>query len=628
MMKFNQLLVGAMVSLLTMASCGKEASDAPVLASEVKTDQVESKMRQVRIKLDAGSNEGLRVVYGTHADGSGKLTGLQLEEGKNLIIRVAVRGGGSTNVVAQDIAFTKVPGENRGVYDGVISIPEAVPGSNAGYQIAAVFLRQEGGVSNHTSSAADFSTGPVVLDPTQRSHALTIGHLSDTRVLTQAGGKTQDIAVPYISKWQPIGVDAAAKATYRAVLDLNPIGTLLRMRIRNESETSLNVHSIKVVSSSYTPRIGVHFTGDSGTDEVFWISDNFYSTVDYALAEPVTLAPKQTSAWVYTWVMPRATTHELMTSATIGMTADPATRVYSPVAFRTNKPLPFGSVPMTLVYGGPHTANLGDFSDNDLEWGTETTPAIPKMAIEYLADYALDAAGTGFVSDYDTSNTNVGWFNHTDALARFSGPITIAGQRYSMPTLNEMKSIFPYMFDESGIGLGLIVKGKTTHDLIERDVKIGSVTKTYKSDFHTSQDGRAIYAIRFKDDKNYNKTAFRYRLETIGASAVYRVECIYLGADSYDKIEDVAKDAFWTANSAKIKVATLPLYGSRLVGNGIEQPITSVNRLAYYLLNAPKVDKTSIHFMAFEPASGIYSGRIFISIGSSERTFPILLFKR
>lgn len=627
-MKFNQFLVGAMALLLTVSSCSKEASDAPLRTSEIEASKAETKLRQIQVKLEAGSEEGLRVVYGTNADGSGKLTGLQLEEGKSLILRVAVRGGGSTSVVAQDIAFTKVPGENRGTYSGAISIPEAVPGSSAGYQIAAVFLRQEGGESNNSAPAADLSSGPVVLNSSLSEHTLAFGAGPAARVLTVAGDKTQHIPVPYISKWQSIGVDASTKTTYRAVLDLNPIGTLLRMRVRNESDTNLDVHSIKLVASSYTPYVGVFFTGDTGTDEVYLTSSNYYSTLDYPLSQPLTLGPKQTSGWFYTWVMPRVTTQELLTSASIGMTANAATRIYSPVAFRTNKPLPLGSVPMTLVYGGPHTADLGDFSDNDIEWGSEVAPAIPKMAIEYLADYVLDAAGTGFVSDYDTSNANVGRFSHTDAMARFSRPITIAGQRYSMPTLSEMKSIFPYIYDEAGVGLSLIVKNRTTYDFIERDVKIGSVTKTYKSDFYVNQAGNVMYAIRFKDDKNYNKTAFRYRLETIGSSTAQIVECIYLGPESYDKIEDVTKDTFWTSNSTKIKKATFPFYGIQTTWAGGSYPVGGHNTVCYYLLNAPKVDRTSIHFAALEPATGIYGRRILTAIGSSERTFPIMLFKR
>lgn len=620
-------MVGAIMSILTITSCSKEGSDTPILGgTEVRASKPEAKMRQIQVRLDAAPGEGLRVAYGTHSDGSGKLTGLQLEEGKKLILRVAVRGGGSSNVIIQDIPFTKVPGENRGTYAGAISIPEAVPGSTAGYQIAAALVKQEGG-PNNGYIPGDFSSGPVVLDPSSGTHVMNPGGYASKYVEVAADGTTPFIPVPYVSKWQSIGVDTSTNTTHRAVLDLNPQGTLLRMRVRNESENNLDVHSIKMVMTAFTPYINILFAGDSGTDEVYWISNNL-PILEYNLAQPITLSPKQTSGWIYTWVMPRATTHELTTSATIGMTANAATRVYSPVAFYTKKALPLGSVPMTLVYGGPHTAGFGEFSDNDLEWGTETVPAIPKLAVEYVSDNVLDASGTGFVNNYDTSNANVGWFNYTDALARWSKPVNIAGQNYSLPTLNEMKSIFPYAFDETGVGVHLFTKGKTTYDLIEKDVKIGNVTKSYKSDFSVNTTGAITYAVRFKDDKNYNKTAFRYRREVMGTFSVQVVESIYLGAESFDKIEEVATETFWTTNSSRIKKATFPLYGTRNMGNGVALPVAGVNNDCYYLLNAPMVDRTSIHFAAVDNGIGVMGRRAYTGMGSAQRVFPIVLFKR
>ena len=160
-------------------------------------------------------------------------------------------------------------------------------------------------------------------------------------------------------------------------------------------------------------------------------------------------------------------------------------------------------------------------------------------------------------------------------------------------------------------------KNHYSYDVVEPNVKIGSIQQTFKADYFFT--GTELYAIRFKDNKdNLNRTAFRYTVEGSENQKVFKIEAVQIGARALT-IENVVRPDFWTSlPEGSIIVRKLPLYGTAI--NRDQR--TAQNKYAYYL-TASQYDVASI-----------YTGDVhqtvngFVTLSRLDRSFPILLFKR
>lgn len=608
-------LLGTML-FLGLVGC-KQAND-DVATSDYPTEQG-APTKQIRVELSAGmTNDELRMLYDVKNDGTGGLVGLNMEE-TNVILRIITKQGDNGRAIAQDIEFTKAPGENRAVFSGNITVPASA--SAEPYKIAAILVERVGAsrpypkdLYNRINTPTEISSGSYI-----RFWGTNAFHLA-------SGNKLSVDNLPYLSKWQTISVDASNNLAHPVNLQLDPMGTLLRVRIKNATGSPVTFHNLKMVSDAFVSIVDVlQPLNDNGS--VDWRTGN---SIDHDFTLPngsLTIAPDGQSDWMYTWLMPRTTNQKVSTSLRLALN-NSAPLVYTPDLFFTNEPLPLGSVPLVITYRGNHNATFGNFADVDTSWGASTTTQ-PKLSIEYLAPYALNKDGNGFVNNYLTNNEQVGWFTHEQMMSRFSSPVVIGGKRYSVPTPNEMASILPRLVGPGSNGLSrfMVVNGPS-FNVIEENVKIGDVTQNYTSDYIPTAG--ALYAVRFKNSSNRNKTAFRYRTILNGTSRSLIVECVYLGTTRFEGIEDVATESFWTTNASQIVKREIPFYGGRTYPNGMEAPgvFSDINGSVLLGLAAPKFDKTTIQYGSAAMSRNGLSPYGMLLLSSIYRDFPLIPFER
>ncbi len=477
------------------------------------------------------------MAFGLANDDSGKTTGLKMSD-KNVILRVAVRRGTGTPVV-QDLEFVKTPDRNHATFSGQITIPSDGTGD---YTISAILMKEAGADGKVYGTATD--TGGVLS---------TTVNFNRTNIISHSASEIE-ANIPYITEWQRLTINGNGAAE-PVTLALKPFGTLLRMRIKNESSVEQTFGLVRFTTNAFSPSVAFEMTSAQGSYPEWRVANVEYVDLDLGSVQ----APAKVgdnpgySPWLYTVVYPRKT---VMNVTTIG-----SLRVLSGTsffkAFSSTQYLPHGSVPLTLVYTGQNDATFEGLVEKD-EWGSTTER--PKLAIEYVSQYSFDKTKAALVSDHLVDNPNIGRFTFDEATA-LSTPVVIDGVKYSTPTKNELMSIIPPRFD---IANGILHENVVLRyiNFVEPDVKIGSVTRNYASDYVKSSPSATapLYALRFKNTKDC--TAYRYRTITLAGTTTRAmvIDCIYIGFALYD-IDDIAQSQFWTDRTEQIVSRTFPLYG-------------------------------------------------------------------
>lgn len=572
-MKLNKLWAMMLLGALALTSCSKESDLTTPEAQPIEAQTPEApKTKFVHIDLTAGQNDNeLRVAFGLNA--AGATTGLKMSD-KNVILRVAVKRGDGLPVM-QDLEFKKTPNRNHATYSGQIEIP--ADGSGA-YQISAILLKEVGGeVYGQEEEQAVLDR-----DPSFRKAAISIFRMAPA---VQSSGSAVEVNMPYLTDWQPLTV--TDKIIQPVTLNLRPFGTLLRIKIKNDTDTEATFKDIRFVTNAFGHSVSFDQDRSRG-NRPYWVSGNseFFDIDLTKVGGAVTVPGKQESGWYYAVVFPREVSASVInTTASLRLASGgPFSR-----AFTTSQPLPHGSLPVTLTYLGGHGATFGTLPEFDA-WGT---PAATKLAIDYVADYDLKPDGSGFMTTHTTNNAETPLVSLAKMQA-LPASISIGGANYHVPTRAEMASIFPPRVDLIN---GIVHNNNMTQNgYIEQDVQIGDTKRDYVSDYRKIGTGETavMYALRFKYTANC--TAYRYTISTLSDdSKAAKVECIYIGLDLDDniKIADVANETFWTTRASQIKSRTFPFYGESYGPNG------AINGLNKYVHLWTKSTHESVsYFMA------------------------------
>lgn len=590
-MNLRTMWAGAMAFVALMGACSKE-SDAPAVSQELT-----ARTKEVNVVLTAGREE-LRAVYGLRPDGA--IAPLEMPE-KDVLVRVSVRRGEGKPIV-QDLVFTKQAGLNYATYNGKITVPADGSGD---YKIAAALVGEVGSstpfLKKEAGEVGTFSTPRVPELPIHTRLLKEEVH----RFTSPAGDGKLDINVPYVTRWQDItlsGTDAASKTT----LYFEPQGTVLRVRIKNETSSQQTFRSVKFVTNAFTIT-GGYFMDENMDNYPGYYPSNYTQMNFPLLGNAVTLEPNATSAWYYVWVSPRkSTTAALETAASLNVGG-----VYQRV-FQTSQALPWGSVPLTLPYHEGHDAEFENLPENDYEWGSET--AKPASALSYFASHVLAQDKASFVSDYTTANPNVARLSSNE-IFNF-GTVTIGGQKYGVPTRDELAALFPEVLDETSHGVDKFKLNAYVYDVVEANIKIGAVTQDYKNDYVRLSSGD--YAIRFKSTSNRYRTAFRYRVVTEAWGKGLKIETIYIGNEPL-ALTDIANPSFWTTRAANVESLVIPYYGWTvpLENSGL----LDLDKI-FAIPTSTRLDRVAMFFAQSNTIGG------YIGLGSVARSWTPLLIKR
>lgn len=466
---------------------------------------------------------------------------------KNVILRVAVRRASGETVV-QDLEFTKTLDRNYATYAGQISIPNT--GSGA-YTISAVLMSEKDG----RTFLIDMDSTPASMYPSKVGYSA----VAVTSPIVIPTGNTLEIGIPYISNWQPISI-AANNVVEPVTLNMKPYGTVLRMRIKNESASERVFKRIFLSTNAFGPN--AIFFLDEERDGHPW--DNIPAIDQLALEIPdggVTVPGTSNgtanySNWMYVWVAPYSfPTQTPKTTGYVATSIDATATRYK--AFHSTQALMAGGVPMTLVFNESHAAGFDDLVENPSEWGTTTSYVSP---LESLSLYALDKTGNAFVTDYKTDNANIGKFTFAQAQA-FATPRNIDGAMYSLPSREELHSIFPPALNSLGMNMANFAYNTPFYDALEEDIKIGDITASFKADYYRKSP-TTLYGIRFKSTDNRFRTAFRYSLKIEEGQRSLVIESTPISTESIT-LSDIQSDSFWTTRTSAGKVTNrrIPAYG-------------------------------------------------------------------
>ncbi len=528
-MKIKNLWAAA-VAIFTLASCSSEPEN-------VSTPQTKQATKQVYANLTMSQNDGdLRVLFDVPDTESGAISGLYLADGKDLNIRIAVKQGDNGTPVLQDLVFTRTS-KNTATYSGQITVPNG----EGDYKIGAVLLSEVGGKT--------FATAPA-----EQPFHLSV--TASTTLTTVNASSQIDVNVPYVANWVNTSLNSTGTVLETTTLNFKPQGTLLRLRFKNNTSEQKKVRDVTFTNSRFSHDIIINF-------EETTLRVNPYGRLSLTLRLPsqLTLAAQQTSGWYYAWVMPFEVNDA--TQPIVAFTRSTTTASYDAKVLSTTQPLTDGkAMKITLTFGSERVSDEVDASW--YAWTAAAPTGTPRVSLSYLAEKAVNQAGDAFVADYKTDNTNVGRFTQSQAIAQFGSAVTIGGKSYSLPTADEAKAIFPAYEDINGLMIYRIhfTRAGSFSDLAEKDIKIGDLTKNYLADYVSTGSGIA-YAVRFKDDKNYNRTAFRYQYVADAANNLthLKITARYLGASSSATIAEVATESFWTGNNSADVERIIPYYG-------------------------------------------------------------------
>lgn len=505
---------------MALVACSKE-QDAPVVETP--------KTKTVRIQLSAGRDEeSARALFGIKDDGSGATTGLEMPE-KDVLLRIAVKQGTGTPVY-QTIQFKKTPGRNHATYTGDITVPV---GGSGDYKIAAAHLSDVGG-KEYIKMPAGVPERYLAVDP----------YMQLTKV--NADGKL-DINVPYATHWQEITV--VGNNANSVSLQLKPVGSLLRMRIHNKTNTDQTFYNIRLTSSA----IGLNGTVldfENEYENAPALRTNNLASVSYRLngTAGIQVGAGAYSDWYYLVLFGRSDIR-LADAYSLFEVQNASLQAKYTKSTRTGAMIAKGSSAITLPFEIGHEADWEGLPESTYEFGQEV--GTPKNVLEYFAESYINASGTGFA----TSLAEVGYYDQATAIAKFGNPVEIDGQRYSLPTKEEAASLYPLWLDKDGVAGSTATAagvGVEALNVYESNIKIGDHTQDYRADYKRDANTMDVfYSIRFKNSTNYNRTAFRYRSLIENGVNYVAIEAIHLG-NSAEGIQQIANTAYWTANASKI----------------------------------------------------------------------------
>ncbi len=492
---------------------------------------VTAKTKKVDVTISVGPDGDLRALF-DRDETTGAIGALKMVE-KDVNLYVGIKAGDAGEPVMQTLKFTKVPGENRAVYSGQITVPISESGN---YKIAAVLLSEEGGLTYATP--LEGINARIAATSTQ---------------LVAATGNSIEEKVPYYTDW--IDCSLADGVLNPITLPFKPEGTLLRLQLKNLTETEQDLKSITFNTTAFRRGGAYYFASYAqGRPGLGYNHD----AMTYTFPTTTVLAKQSDgsasiSPYYYIWVVPLEG-GDIALETVIDIEKNDGTKLAA--VFSSKQALPRGSVPLRInITNKGVDASFEGMEEIGVENGSWGSGTAYKLPTEYFAAYDVNADGSAFVKNYSNTDGNVGYFTPLETTYEtLKNGVNIEGKNYSMPTYSELLSIIPPRRD------GAQTAGTATlTDVVETNIKLGSITRSFTADYVSNGSIRACYAVRFKSAGNQYRTAFRYKYVADGDNTRLEIKCRYLGT-SQTTITDVAQESFWSDSDVPL---VIPFRGSK-----------------------------------------------------------------
>ena len=365
-----------------------------------------------------------------------------------------------------------------------------------------------------------------------------------------------------------------------------PLGSLVRVRLRNELNQTVTVSKIQTIGYEWIPVASTTLlTNNLGGYPLKFDRErmkqsllNGFTPHEYVIeGGPISLSPGQTYSKVllfWTSSGGEQAQIDIMPNEAV------ATPYYTSTADNNRK------TPYVLqeeggkVYG---TESALRYRDGLLRRVTLKLCPFPEP-LSLLSEYALNSGGSDFL--HGASDPAVGYFNGRDlisSLPTVRAPKTYPsgnGAKWHVPSHDEMKAIFPFEAHLDPIGGG----SGSVHSNNPLTVQVGNYRATVANSWASYDGGKEIYSLTFgslketaqvrpqpdgsigtnvggdaaielRDDKRY-----AYYAKYDEAKQVYVVKSKYVGVDPTIKnAEDVKAKINWATPG--LTTRTIPMYG-------------------------------------------------------------------
>lgn len=180
----------------------------------------------------------------------------------------------------------------------------------------------------------------------------------------------------------------------------------------------------------------------------------------------------------------------------------------------------------------------------------------PRLAIEYMAEYDIDASGKAFANTH--ANDAVKLFTYQEAIADFGSGFAVGGKTYHIPNIAEWHGIIPKL--DARIQFSSAV----SHNNVSEEIEIAGQTATYTADYRCSGNNIG-YALRFKDEgTNEQRTAWRYEYAENPASLgekILKITVRYIGNNPAITVDQIAQEDYWNKSNNHDITRYLPAGG-------------------------------------------------------------------
>ena len=363
-----------------------------------------------------------------------------------------------------------------------------------------------------------------------------------------------------------------------------PMGTLVRVRLRNELNQPVTVSKIQTIGLEWIPVASSKVQADWGLkfdpERQKRSQLNEATPREYVIeGGPISLSPGQTYSKVLLfWSNPFTGGGE---DAQINIIPNEA--VATP--YYTSTGTYYNTDYVLQEEGGNVYGTKSALRTRDGQLRRVTLKLCPfPDPLSLLSEYALNSNGSDFL--HDANDPAVGYFNGRDLISTLPtgrAPKTYPsgnGAKWHVPTWNEMSAIFPfeaYLDPRGGAGLS----GPYNHT---QRVRVGNYYAVVANSYAPYDGGKEIYSLTFgslketayvrtkpdgsiesnlvggaamelRDDKRY-----AYYAKYDDAKQVYVVKSKYVGVDPTIKdAVDVKAKIDWTTPG--LTTRTIPMYG-------------------------------------------------------------------
>lgn len=548
-LKFNflglcALLIGCLVS------CDKAADDVDVTRPEtIATQEIEFALES-DLQMD---EEQARIVYDIGIN-TGYINSIW--SAQDMLARFAVRRGNNGTPVVQevDVVLKWEKGGTTKKHKYSFRGKLTVPAGTEPLQIAGLLMGEKDGEAYLTEvSKGVFRTvegaETAVPYPTNRTRQV-------------------NLKIPHIAKWSPMTFDSAA-GLYKSTMTFKPSGTLIRMRVLNDTDNPVTISTARILSDAYVSQWQYSFDRLTGNDLMEGHSINTYSkinwypfntTVGAAQVNNDRISPS-TTPWKFIWVMPKSANGPFDTSVVLYDDKNKEIPVFS----STVKPA-LGYVALNLRLRKTGFASESCFPNG-------------KIPLMYMAEYNLSRPKV-FASSHSVAEAD-NYYIGPNTVPQTS---TYVPDGYHLPSREEWLSVFPGNSDAPGYAPS---HESVAHNSVQylydvpETIQVGGKKIEGYSDYNNMSiyggyAGLSTYALRFKGKlengkrDNCNLVAYRYRYLSKGrwANGTYEsynkyleITCRYLGNSFKGDINTISNDEFWNANKEHDVVRHLPFSG-------------------------------------------------------------------